>query len=134
MLGRLKVLPDFHIIFSWHALWGGAGWFDLPCPFSLYINDKPTPSHHVQLALYSDDRTIVATSRNPTLRDRYLESYLDDPQGWLSEWKIVKNVSKVTEKIFAMAVERFSSPDQYTFARANPIVRQNRYRGLTLDI
>ena len=26
------VLPDGHVITSWHAGWGGAGWVDLPCP------------------------------------------------------------------------------------------------------
>jgi hypothetical protein len=45
----------------------------------------PTPSHHVELALYADDTAIIATSRKPTLFIRYLESYLKDLQRWLSE-------------------------------------------------
>jgi len=27
-----SVLPDGHVISSWHAGWGCAGWIDLPCP------------------------------------------------------------------------------------------------------
>jgi len=27
-----SVLPDAHIISSWHAGWDGPGWTDLPCP------------------------------------------------------------------------------------------------------
>jgi hypothetical protein len=38
-----------------------------PVPFSLYVNDMPSPSHHVELALYADDTAIIATSSKPTL-------------------------------------------------------------------
>jgi hypothetical protein len=37
-----------------------------PVVFNLYINDMPSPSHHVELALYADDTAIIATSRKPT--------------------------------------------------------------------
>jgi hypothetical protein len=37
-----------------------------PVLFSLYVN-MPTSLHHVELALYADDTTIIATSRKPTL-------------------------------------------------------------------
>jgi hypothetical protein len=67
----------------------------------------PTPSHHVELAVYTDDMAIIHTSRKPTLLVRYLESYLNVLQRWLSEWRIAINVSKSTAIIFAA-----SSPDQ----------------------
>jgi len=51
-----------------------------PVPFSLYVNHMPSPSHHVELALYVDDMAIIATSRKPTLLVSYLESYLNDLQ------------------------------------------------------
>jgi hypothetical protein len=35
--------------------------------FSLYVNDMPSPSHHVELTLYADDTAIIATSRKSTL-------------------------------------------------------------------
>ena len=53
-----------------------------PVLFSLYVNDMPSPSHHVELVLYADDTAIIATSRKPTLLVSYLESYLNDQ--WLS--------------------------------------------------
>jgi len=59
-----------------------------PVLFSLYVNDMPSPSHHVELALYADGTAIIATSRKPTLLVSYLESYLNDLQRWLSEWRI----------------------------------------------
>jgi len=74
-----------------------------PVLFSLYVNDMLSPSHHVELALYADDTAIIATSRKPTLNVSYLESYLNDLQRWLSEWKIAINVSKSTAIIFAAA-------------------------------
>jgi hypothetical protein len=40
--------------------------------FSLYVNDMPSPSHHVELALYVDDTAILAMSHKPTLLISYL--------------------------------------------------------------
>jgi hypothetical protein len=42
--------------------------------FSLYVNEMPSPLHHVELAPYTDDTAIIATSRKPTLLVSYLES------------------------------------------------------------
>jgi hypothetical protein len=42
-----------------------------PALFSLYVNDMPNPSHHVELTLYADDTAVIATSRKPTLLDPY---------------------------------------------------------------
>jgi hypothetical protein len=71
-----------------------------PFLFSLFVN-MPSPSHHVELALYAGDTAIIATSRKPTLLLSYLESYLNDLQWWLSEWRITINASKSTAIIFA---------------------------------
>jgi len=56
------------------------GWLISPVLFSLYINDIPSLSHHVELVLYTDDTDIIFTSRKPTLLISYLESYLNDLQ------------------------------------------------------
>jgi hypothetical protein len=58
-----------------------------PVLFSLYV-DIPSPSHHVELALYADDTAVIATSRKPTLLFSYLESYVIDLQRCLSEWRM----------------------------------------------
>jgi hypothetical protein len=50
-----------------------------PVLFSLYV-DMPSPSHHVELALYADYPANISTSRKPTLLVSYLESYLNDLQ------------------------------------------------------
>ena len=78
-----------------------------PVFFNLYVNDMPSPSHHVELTFYEDDTAIIATSRKPTLLVSYLESFLNDFQRWLSEWRIAINVSKSTAIIFARAGRRF---------------------------
>ena len=54
-----------------------------PILFSLYVNDMLSPSHHVELTLYAEDKAIIATSRKPTLLVSYLESYLNDIKRWL---------------------------------------------------
>jgi hypothetical protein len=105
-----------------------------PVLFSLYVNDMPSPSHHVELALYADDTAVIATSRKPTLLVSYLESYLNDLQRWLSEWRIAINVSKSSAIIFARAGRRFIRPRPVTlFGESIEWVVTTRYLGVTLD-
>jgi hypothetical protein len=86
---------------------------DLPCPFQS-VNDMPSPSHHVELALDAGDTATIATSSKLTLLVSYLDSYLSDLQRWLSEWRIAINVSKSTAIIFARAGRRFIQPRPVT--------------------
>jgi hypothetical protein len=74
----------------------------------------PTSSHHIELALYSDDTAIIATSRKPTLLVSYLESYLSDLQRWLSDWRFAIIVWKSSAMIFARAGRRFIQPRSVT--------------------
>jgi hypothetical protein len=105
-----------------------------PVLFSLYVNDMPTPSRHVELALYADDTAVIATSRKPTLLVSYLESYLYDLQRWLSEWRIAINVSKSSAIIFRRATRRFIHPRPVTlFGQPIEWVDTARYLGVTLD-
>jgi hypothetical protein len=78
-----------------------------PVVFSLYVNEVPTTSHHVKLALYADNTAIITTSHKLTLLVSYLDSYLGDLQRWLSEWRIAINVSKSSAMIFARTERRF---------------------------
>ena len=90
----------------------------------------PSPSHHVELALYADDTAVIATSRKPTLLVSYLESYLNDLQRWLNEWRIAINVSKSSAMIFARAGWRFVQPRPVTlFAGTNPMGRNYTLSG-----
>jgi len=105
-----------------------------PILFSLYVNDIPSPPHHVELALCADDMAIIATSRKPTLFVSYLESYLNDLQRWLSEWRIAINVSKSTAIVLARAGRRFIQPRPVTlFGEPIEWVNRTRYLGVTLD-
>jgi hypothetical protein len=102
--------------------------------FSLYVNDMPSPSHHLELALYADDTAIIATSRKPTLLVSYLESYQNELHRWLSERRIAINVSKSTAIIFARAGRRFIQPRPVTlFGEPTDWVVATRYLGVTLD-
>jgi len=87
-----------------------------PVLLSLYVNDMPSPSHHVELAFHADDTAIIATSRKPTLLVTYLESYHNDLQRWLSEWIIAINVSKSTAIISRLPDGASFSPDQLHFS------------------
>jgi hypothetical protein len=101
---------------------------------SLYVNDTPSTSHHVKLALYAKDRAIVATSREPTLLVIYLESYLSDLQQWLSQWRIAFNVFQSTAINFARAGRRFIQPRILTlFGEPIEWAETTRYLGVNLD-
>ena len=70
-----------------------------PVLFSLYVNDMPVPSRHVEL----DYTAIIATSRKPALLVSYLEAYLSVLERWLREWRIAINISKSKARLFAKA-------------------------------
>ena len=100
-----------------------------PFLISLYV-DMPSPSHHVEIALYADDMAVIATSRKPTVLVSYLESYLNDLQRWLSEWRIAINVSKSSAMIFSRAGRRLIQPRPVTlFGEPIQWVETTRYLG-----
>jgi hypothetical protein len=105
-----------------------------PVLFSLYVNDMPVPFRHVKLALYADDKTIIATSRKPALLIKYLETYLSDLERLLRECRIAINVSKSNAMLFAEAAWRVPRPRPVQFL-GEPIqwVDTARYLGVTLD-
>jgi retron-type reverse transcriptase len=101
-----------------------------PVLFNLYVNNMPSPLHHLDLALYADDTAIKATSRQPTLLVNYLESRLNDLQRWLTECRIAINVSRSTAIMFARAGRRFIQPRPVTLFRESiEWVDTTRYLG-----
>jgi len=107
---------------------------DPPCPFQSVRQQHAPPSHHFELALYADDTAIIATSRKPTMLVSYLESYFNDLQLCLSEWRITINVSKRTAIVFARAGRRFIQPRLVThFGKPIECVDTTRFLGVALD-
>jgi hypothetical protein len=101
-----------------------------PVLFSLYVNDMPVPSRHVELALYADDTAIIATSRKSALLIRNLETNLIDLERWPREWRTVINVSKSNAMAFAKArLASFSSTTGSVPRWANPMGRCNQLLG-----
>jgi hypothetical protein len=86
-----------------------------PVLFSLYVNNMRVPSRHVDLALYADDKAIIATSRKSALLIRYLETYLSDLERWLREWRITINISKNNAMLFGTAAWRIPRPRPVQF-------------------
>ena len=106
------------------------GAFNSPLLFSLYVNDIPTLSRHVVLALSADDTAIIATSRKPTLLVSYLETYDSNLQQCLTEWRIAINVSKSSAIIFVRAGRRFIQSRSVTrFGEPIKWVDTTRYLG-----
>jgi hypothetical protein len=94
----------------------------------------PVPSLHIELALYADDTTIIATSRKPALLVSYLESIISRRPKAVTEWRIAINVSKSNAMLFAKAGWRVSKPQPVQFL-GEPIqwVDTARYFGVILD-
>ena len=72
-----------------------------PVLFTLYVNDIPTPSCHVELAQYADYMALVAMSGSTKLLIKYLETYLIALECWLQEWRITINVNKSIAVLFS---------------------------------
>ena len=105
-----------------------------PVLFSLYGNDMPSPSYHVEVALYPDDTAVIATCRNPTLHVSYLKSYLNDLQRWLSKWRFAINISKCSAMIFARDGRHLIQPRPVTlFGEHIQWVDYTLYLGVTLE-
>jgi retron-type reverse transcriptase len=77
-----------------------------PVLFSLYLNDIPTRSRHVDLVQYADVTPLVAMSRSPSLLVVYLESYLGRLERCHRDWRIAINVSKSTAELFVKTARR----------------------------
>jgi len=77
---------------------------------------------------------FIATSCQPALLVKYLESYLSDLERWLSEWRIVINVLKHSARLFANAGRRIPKPRPTELFR-EPIqwVVTARYLGATIN-
>jgi hypothetical protein len=86
-----------------------------PVLFSLYVNDIPTLSRHVELAQYVDDTALLATSRSPSLLVVYLEAYFGRLERWLRDWRIAINVSKSTAVLFVKVARRIQKPRAVQF-------------------
>jgi hypothetical protein len=105
-----------------------------PVLFSLYVNNIPAPSRHVELALYADDTTIISTSHKSALLSRYLETYLSDLQRWLRWWRIAINVSRSNVMLFVKAAWQVPRPLPVQYL-GEPIELFDtaRYLGVILD-
>jgi hypothetical protein len=89
----------------------------------------PSPSHHVELALYADD-----TARRPALLVKYLETYLSALERWLSKWRIAINVSKSSAMLFVKTGRRVPQLRPFRlFGEPIEWVDTARYLGVTLD-
>jgi hypothetical protein len=94
----------------------------------------PSPSRHVELSLYADDTAVIATSRQPALLVRYLETYLSDLERWLSKWRIAINVSKSSAMLFPKTGRRIRKPRAVQlFGEPIQWVDDATYLGVILD-
>jgi hypothetical protein len=97
-----------------------------PVLFSLYVNDIPTPSRHVELALYAKDKALVATSRTPSLLVGYLEAYLGRLEGGYGFGGLPSTSQRAL--LWSMLRRRDASknPEQWSFS-------ESQYSGVILD-
>jgi hypothetical protein len=70
----------------------------------------PSPSRHVELALYMDNTAVIAMSHEPALLVKYLETYFSDLEWWLREWLITISVLKSSMILFPKAGRRIPKP------------------------
>jgi hypothetical protein len=94
----------------------------------------PSPTRHVQLALYVHATAVIATSLQLAFLVKYLETYLSDLEQWLSEWRIDNNVSKSYAMLIAKTGRRIPKPRALQlFGEPIKWVDDTRYLGVTLD-
>jgi hypothetical protein len=118
------------------CMWAGVAQGTLVCPvlFSLYVNNIPTPSCHVEFVQYADDRTLVATSCSPSILVGYLEAYLGRLKRWLRDQRLAINISNSIAVLSVVAERRIQKSRAVQFL-GEPIqcVETARYLEVTLD-
>jgi hypothetical protein len=110
-----------------------SGWIVLPCPLQSVCRPALSlaPRRVSPLRRRHGHHSHV---RKSTLLISYLESYLNDLQLWLNEWRIVINISKNTAKIFVSAGQHFIQPRTMTlFGESIKWVATTRYLGVAVD-
>ena len=93
-----------------------------PVLFSVYVNDMPSLSCHIELALYVDDTAVIATSRQLALFVKYLETYLSDLE------RMEYRHQCLEELRYALRQDRlalFETPSSTTIRGANPLGQWN---------
>jgi len=98
--------------------------------FSLYLH-MLSSSRQVDLALYTEDTSITAVSRQPALLVKYQETYLSDLERWLREWRFAMNVSQSNAMLFSKAGRHISTSS--IFGEPSHWVDTACYLGVTLD-
>jgi len=88
-------------------------------------------SRQVDLALYTEDTSITAVSRQPALLVKYQETYLSDLERWLREWRFAMNVSQSNAMLFSKAGRHISTSS--IFGEPSHWVDTACYLGVTLD-
>jgi hypothetical protein len=109
----------------------GQGGLVSPVLFSPYVDDKHTPSRHVE-SHHADDTVLVATSRSPSPLVGCLEAYLSRLERWLRDWKIAINVSKSTAVLFVKAARLMKNRSLQFLGEPIEWVETALYLGVTL--
>ena len=104
------------------------GGLNSPVLFSLYVNDMPLPSRHVELAIYAGDMAVIFTSRKPALLVSYLEAYLSDLERCLRKWRIAIKFANFRR------CSLFAGLSRILFGELIVWVDRARYLGVTLDM
>ncbi|KAL4084539.1 hypothetical protein QTP88_027487 [Uroleucon formosanum] len=102
-----------------------------PTLFNVYISDIPqTP--RTNIALFVDDTTIFAESRNIEAIIENLQNHLNILSSWCKNWKISINPSKSASIMFSLRRNR--TPSSLNFNNAPiPWKPTVKYLGVTLD-
>jgi hypothetical protein len=83
--------------------------------FSLYVNDTPTPSRHVDLAQYADNTAVIAKPRSPSVFVCYQKAYHSRLERWLRDCLIAINVLNSTDVFYVIAARRIRKPGTVQF-------------------
>jgi hypothetical protein len=89
-----------------------------PLLFSLHVHDILTPFGHVELAHYSNDTAVIATSCDPSLLVGYLEAYLGRLEVWLRTGGSLSTSGRARLCSLPRPRDAFDSPGQCSFSES----------------
>jgi hypothetical protein len=101
-----------------------------PLLYQIFTADIPT-RHDTVIATFADDTAIMASNETPQTASQSLQTHLNQPETWLSNWGVKVNETKSMQVTFTN--RRTDCPVVSINGTQLPVTHKVKYLGLILD-
>ena len=107
-----------------------------PILFIIYFNDITTCNQNIKelnQALLADDVCAWTSSKQPRIIQYKLQSYLNNVQSWMSDWRMKVSINKTTYQVFNKGCRQANSITLRYNNKKITSTKNPKFLGITLD-